>query len=98
MTGVYLLHLTRPVGHAKHYLGWSSDIDKRVATHARGRGNPLVRAAGGFELARVWEGAQRDDERKLKDRKNLRGVCPVCRPGYNREARDRMRAALKNSC
>ncbi|MDL4817376.1 hypothetical protein [Actinomadura opuntiae] len=39
---VYLLHFTRPYKHAKHYTGWTSDLDARLAEHAAGRGARLL--------------------------------------------------------
>lgn len=83
VTGVYLLHFDRPLAHAQHYLGWSSDVPKRVYAHVKGNGARLpaaFRAKGiGFVVARVWEGGDRTLERRLKQRKGARALCPVCR-------------------
>ena len=43
--GVYLLHFTKPLGRAKHYIGWSPDIDKRVARHKTGKGAKFTASA-----------------------------------------------------
>src|SRR5947209_13668870 len=56
--GVYVLHLSEPLAHARGYVGWSVDIARRVAEHldveacrragfhvASHRGSPLVCAA-----------------------------------------------------
>ena len=83
---IYLLHFDRKVHHAQHYLGWAirGKLFARLAQHEAGNGasSPLVRAlldAGGhFVLARVWEG-DRFLERRLKNRRNARHLCPVCR-------------------
>ncbi len=52
---VYLLHFQRPYRHARHYLGWASDLPARLAEHAAGRGARLlavIQAAGiGWTLA-----------------------------------------------
>lgn len=80
--GVYLLHLDPPLHHARHYLGWSTDIPKRVDSHLAGKGSPLVRAAlkqgSVITLARTWLGLTRNDERRMKDGKNVPRLCPLC--------------------
>lgn len=81
----YLLHLDRPFGHAKHYLGWAGPghLDRRLAHHADGSGANLLRhvaAAGiGWELSRTWPG-DRHMERRLKHRGGRARLCPVCSP------------------
>lgn len=81
-SGVYLLHFDRPLEHAQHYLGFADDIDARIERHRAGNGSKLVRAALdagiGFRLVRVWEGMDRNGERKLKKRKNGCKLCPLC--------------------
>ena len=38
MTGyVYLLHFDQPYKHARHYLGYTVNVDQRLAMHAAGR-------------------------------------------------------------
>lgn len=82
---IYLLHFDRPVYHARHYLGWALDVDRRVAQHAAGstHASPLVRAllraGGAFVVARTWHG-DRYSERALKRRKNTPEFCPICNP------------------
>ena len=82
MTGCYLLHFDTPYQHAKHYLGYADDIDRRVGEHRIGHGARLtqvIRDAGiSFTVARTWPGATRTVERKLKNRKNAPRLCPVC--------------------
>lgn len=79
---VYLLHFSRPLHHAQHYLGWTRDLFERGSAHQAGRGSPLVRAAiaAGIqvEVVRTWDG-DRHLERQLKNRKNARRLCLVCR-------------------
>ncbi len=81
--GVYILHFDRPLAHARHYTGWSSDLPARLAAHERGAGARLVeviRDLGiGWTLAGVWSGATRTDERRMKRRGGAARVCPVCR-------------------
>lgn len=79
---VYLLHLDPPVEHARHYLGWTLDVDRRLAQHQRGAGSPLVAAAvaagSTVVLARTWVGVDRFFERRLKNRHAAPKLCPVC--------------------
>lgn len=99
--GVYLLHFTRPVAHATHYIGWSENVPARIEQHLDGRGSPLVAAAieggGDVQVAQLWPGANRAFERQLKNRRNARGICPVCRPAYNEESAERMRRSRGRS-
>ena len=82
MTGVYLLHFDPPYKHARHYLGWARNIDLRVEHHRAGRGARLTQVAveNGIQmdLVRVWDGADRTFERKLKNGKNTPHLCPRC--------------------
>ncbi len=83
--GCYLFHFDQPIsdGHpTQHYLGWAKDIDAREADHRAGRGARLTQVAIergiDFIRVRVWEGYSRTDERKLKNRKDGRALCPIC--------------------
>ncbi len=87
---VYLLHFMAEDGthgkvadHAGHYLGWSRNVEGRLAHHKAGSGNPLVYAAVQQGLtpviAKVWEGVDRHFERRLKNRKGAPRLCPICR-------------------
>lgn len=82
MAGVYLIHFSPSYKHAKHYLGWAEDIDRRLAEHEIGAGARLTQVAvdAGCRLilARVWEDGDRTLERKLKNRKNAPALCPIC--------------------
>lgn len=81
---VYLLHFERPFGHARHYLGWASNLDGRLYHHQHGSGANLlkhVRRAGiTWVLARTWEG-DRHLERRLKNRGGHARLCPLCKEG-----------------
>jgi len=81
-TMIYLLHYDRPLHHAQHYLG-SCDDPQRIQDHGNGTSRarlPEVFCQLGvqFVVARTWEGG-RTDERKLKNQKNARVLCPICR-------------------
>lgn len=82
---VYLLHISPPYRHAKHYLGWTPGaVADRLAKHLKGQGARLVAvavAAGRrVELARTWPGG-RTRERQLKRWHCSPKLCPVCRAG-----------------
>jgi predicted GIY-YIG superfamily endonuclease len=79
---VYLLHFDRPYRHARHYTGWATDLDTRLAEHAAGRGARLLavaHAAGiGWTLARTWPDTTRHTERALKHQGGASRRCPLC--------------------
>lgn len=79
---VYLVHLDKPLGHNRHYMGFSRNVEKRLERHRRGNGAKLLAAAKnegiGFRLVRVWENVTPSFERKLKLRKEGPRFCPVC--------------------
>jgi hypothetical protein len=87
----YLLHFDEPYprdrrGSVQHYIGFAQSkrtFKLRIEHHRNGSGARLmaaVSAAGiGFVVARTWDSGNRTDERKLKNRKNARKLCPVCR-------------------
>jgi hypothetical protein len=91
--GCYLLHFTRPIYGAQHYLGWSVDICRRVRVHLSGRGARLVRQALGagieIELVRIWPSVARKHEYVLKRRAPKR-YCPLCHP-LSKAGRDGLR-------
>ena len=78
---IYLLHFSEAYRHAKHYLGFTDDLDARLQSHASGHGARLLavlKSAGiGWELARTWPGG-RQLERQLKNGKNAPKLCPIC--------------------
>ncbi len=82
---VYLLHFERPYHHAKHYLGFTDDLERRLEQHRAGDRNShhrlmqVIAAAGiGFVLARTWRTEDRHFERRLKKRKAATRLCPIC--------------------
>jgi len=81
MGTIYLIHFSKPYKHAKHYLGWTENLTKRIAKHRKGQGAKLLRVLKkegiDFEVVRTWRGS-RSDERKLKNRKEAPRLCPVC--------------------
>ena len=79
---VYLLHFERPYGHARHYCGWTVDLESRLTAHATGHGARLmavIHGAGiGWRLARTWPGVTRAVERALKNQGGASRRCPLC--------------------
>lgn len=85
---IYLLHFDRPYKHAKHYTGWTADLEARLAQHRAGNSARLIEvitAAGiGFRLARTWPGT-RSQERALKKQGGAARHCPICRETSRRK-------------
>lgn len=92
--GVYLLHFNPRYKHAGHYMGYADDIGRRFYEHEFGKSDArltTVAAAAGVQmvLARVWLGADRNTERKLKGKPNagrtgsLARLCPICKGRAN---------------
>ena len=85
---VYLLHFDPPYKHAQHYIGWTSkDVDERLLRHVKQGKNPrgsklvyhAVKAGCKITISKVWKDKDRDFERKLKNRKNSRRLCNICK-------------------
>lgn len=82
---VYLIHFDTPYKHACHYIGYSQTpacFERRIEHHRSGCGARIMQAvtnAGiGWSVVRVWEEGDRTLERKLKNRKNSKQLCPIC--------------------
>lgn len=82
MTYVYLIHFHKRLAHAQHYIGFASDLDKRLTDHLCGMGARLMEVCfeRGIEwrCVRVWFGADRTFERWLKRWNGAAALCPVC--------------------
>jgi len=84
---VYLLHFSdRTVGGHQHYLGWTTDVAKRLARHRAGRGAKETKRAVAeglkLKLAQTWRGTPADERRIKDERKRVRRsfgcLCPYC--------------------
>src|SRR5262245_12288520 len=80
---IYLIHFNRAYKHARHYLGYSEHLDKRITDHLCGMGARLMEVVtqAGIEwrVSRTWPG-DRQLERRLKNRKDSPRFCPLCDP------------------
>jgi predicted GIY-YIG superfamily endonuclease len=78
---VYLIHLDQPFRHARHYLGWTLNLERRIAQHRAGTGAKLLRAVNRhgihWEVVRIWPGGP-ELEQTLKALKNSPRLCPLC--------------------
>lgn len=95
---LYILCLGQPLGNpenpramASHYLGWTVDLPRRLATHAAGNGGSLTAAAvaRGITWTVYYRPGTPELERFLKARyKQTPMLCPTCagrrgrRPAY----------------
>lgn len=81
---VYLIHLDRPIGRSRHYLGWANDAELRFEEHLSGKGSRLTVAACNkgiaMTLCRVWPEGTRSLERQLKNKGRIWQHCPICNP------------------
>lgn len=79
---VYLLHFDRRYAHAGHYIGSTSNLERRIHQHRKGRGARLLevvsQAGIDFTVSRTWEG-DRKKERQLKNRGGASRLCPLCK-------------------
>ena len=80
---VYLLHFDKKLKHAGHYMGWTTDLKKRLREHRSGRRERCVLTSVlcfkgiGWRVVRLWDGPL-SFEKELKRKKNNRLLCPVC--------------------
>jgi predicted GIY-YIG superfamily endonuclease len=57
---VYLIHLDQPLAHARHYIGFTDDLERRLHEHQQGNGAKMLaavaRAGISWRLARIKVG------------------------------------------
>jgi len=96
MGEVYLFHFNAPLGNlsnpraqARHYVGFSDDLDARIKQHLAGKGAKIVAAALKqglvFELYH-WP-APLASEKLIKRRKETHVFCPACCASRGRKPR-----------
>ena len=87
--GLIYLHFERSYRHARHYLGYTENLEARLAAHRTGNGSPLVAAAVGdgigFQLAATWPGGRTEERRPHRYRNSPRRLCPICRATPSRQ-------------
>lgn len=82
MGTIYTLHFCTRFGHAGHYTGWTANLAKRLAEHAKGSGSNLCRKAARAGITWVLvatEPGDKNRERQLKNQGGAARRCPVCR-------------------
>lgn len=81
---IYVFHFSKPYRHARHYIGWTRNLKYRWMHHRNGNGSPLLKAVmqdGGEPILVKKLTGDRNLERKIKNLKNPRNFCPVCKKG-----------------
>ncbi len=84
---VYVIHFAgKLAGRARHYIGFSEQLDRRLFVHRSGKGAKILNACNlqsiSYGVVVVFENATRKFERFLKNRKkmapHLSCFCPAC--------------------
>jgi predicted GIY-YIG superfamily endonuclease len=82
----YLIHFEKNLGHARHYIGATKDLKKRMMCHENNRGASIMKAVNKknikWVIAKIWNKGF-DFEKSLKKQKNIKRICPICNPKYN---------------
>lgn len=84
---LYVIHFDRPYKHAKHYLGFTRDLDQRLLKHNAGNGARLmqvIKEAGITYTVHVIGYGDRYEERRLKKHSSTR-YCPRCKVKQHEE-------------
>jgi predicted GIY-YIG superfamily endonuclease len=81
METVYIIHFDTKLHHAKHYVGYTHNLQRRIILHRKGYGSKLMKAVAESNI--TWEVAAkfqagRAVERAIKDQKNTSRYCPIC--------------------
>lgn len=80
---IYLICFDKKLHHAKHYIGWTENIDNRLDNHKNGNGACILKALNkkniDYKIVKIWKGT-RYHERKMKLWKNSKILCPLCTP------------------
>ena len=88
MFNVYLIHFASPHHHARHYLGKTTQLARRLWHHRHNSGARLLQVLNEHEIkykvVRTWDLPDQSEcsklERRFKDRKNSARLCPKCNP------------------
>jgi len=78
---VYLIHFNEPLHHARHYMGWTTNLIERLHAHETGNGSRIMEVISDkeitWQLVRTWPGG-RVLERQFKRQKHNPRFCPIC--------------------
>ena len=78
---IYLIHFDTPYRHARHYMGFTTNLQQRIKRHKAGRGSRLMsviaQAGIGWTVVQTWAG-DRHLERRIKRAGGLSRSCPIC--------------------
>jgi predicted GIY-YIG superfamily endonuclease len=80
---VYIIHLHTPLGHARHYVGFTKHLDKRLAHHRANSGARFLQVCNELKISYtlvVRFAGTKTDERRLKNTNNTSRYCPYCNP------------------
>jgi len=99
---IYLIHFDRPYKHAGHYLGYASDLEKRLERHRKGRGARLLKVIQDvgidWKVVRTWSPAGPSVEAELKRYHNNKRLCPVCYPQWAKDRANNIKALRAKNC
>jgi hypothetical protein len=86
-TGVHLVQFTQPYRQARHYIGWTAVLKRRLVEHHAGRATRLrqVITQAGIKrtLAHAWQGT-RKRERRVRRQGDASRRCPIGRADQER--------------
>jgi len=78
---IYLIHFDIPYRHARHYMGFTTNLQQRIKRHKAGHGSRLMsvitQAGIGWTVVQTWSG-DRHLERRIKRGGGLSRSCPIC--------------------
>jgi len=78
---IYLIHFDSPYRHARHYMGFTTNLADRIERHKAGHGSRLMsvitQAGIGWRSVGTWAG-DRNLERRMKRNGGLSRCCPIC--------------------
>jgi len=82
---VYLLHLLKPLGKSRHYIGWAKNdktLYARLDHHRNGKGanftKVCVERGITWVVAKIYPNEDKRFERNLKGRHGAGRFCPIC--------------------
>jgi predicted GIY-YIG superfamily endonuclease len=81
---VYILHFSKNLAHAKHYIGFTTDLNQRIKDHHAGNSNSakIMQAVKQnsitFIIGNIFKNKTRSFERNLKNQKHSNRYCAIC--------------------